>query len=108
MVRPEALCQHLHVPHAVQYRQDHRIRADRGRHVIERGLKLEGLHRQQDGVERLGEFRGGEQPRRQGQGAVGTDDLKATRAQLRGTRWPHQERDVAPRLAQASTDIAAG
>jgi hypothetical protein len=105
---PEARDQDVDMPHAIEKRDDHRVRPHGWGEIAKGGVERECLHRQDHGVERPGRFARDEKPRGEGQIAVGTENREAAAFEVRGARRPHEERHVPPGLSQASAEIAAG
>ena len=106
--RAEALLGELDVAHAVEERQDHRVRTDRRGEIVERALKSKRLDRKDDDVERARPLPDDKQLRLDIEVAIRAQHPQAVAPKLLGSRRPHQKRDVPPRLGEAGPEISAG
>jgi hypothetical protein len=104
----EACDEGIHVLHAVEHRQDHGVRPDRRREIVERLCEREAFHRQEHRVVGPADPARRHQAGLQGEVAMGTDDPQTVLAQLLRASGPHQERHVAPGLGEPAPEISTG
>ncbi len=106
-VGPETLAQLVEVPHAVQQRQNRRLRTDRLGERRHRALEVVSFAAQQHEVERLRELFPRDSRRRgAAKVAAATANGQPVLREFRSPARTNQKRDVAARLQQTSAEIA--
>jgi hypothetical protein len=97
----------VNMAHAVEERQDRRVRADRRRELIHSFVERIGFHAEQDEIEGLLDVLRGDGDGRHVEIAVRARNVKSGPRQLGGATWAHHEGDVAAGAGQAGPEIAA-
>ncbi len=104
----------VHMPHAVERGQNHRVRPNRGGQIAKRRFERIGFHGEQDGVELQidaasgCEIASGNELWRECKVAMRTEDLEPVGLQVRRAVGAHQECHIPAGLCQAAAKISAG
>jgi hypothetical protein len=97
IVQREALGEEAHVPHAVEYGQNHGLPANSRRNIVEGSIELETLHGEEHGIIGSGDFAGRDELGMQRGVAVRARDAQPL---LCRSRWPDEKGYVPPGLSK--------
>src|ERR1700730_17194543 len=93
--------------HAVEYRQDHGVWADRRGELIHGLIERIGFHANQNKVEWFTNVASQECDHRNSEVAMWADDMQTIASELLGTARPHHQRNVASGANEPPAEIPA-